>query len=371
MENVDLNPSVKYEGSIENQINPNHIQERQRVIDGIRFDSIRNRDIHYAQSPHFIVVFKDNKPYLDFDAPTMEGPEDLAYYLEGGLKIATDTFELEPPDTFQVLQVKRGGRFMSLVQHGLHYGNRMGQFKFEEWDHARFSKVSPRGKSKALFTPTVYTVALHEAIGHGYLAPALLAEEAQLIPFLNEGLSTYIEYVASGRNPHDYLRMEMFQHGLDRFQNIWGKWKNMTDEQIRAAIAKKTLGSSLSVRNTFKLTRHGEDVARRSYTSVRNGFSPVDYSKGGSFIKYFIDRFGIEAFKKWAAKVDRKNFVASMEEITGVNSGEIEQGWKEEVLNGFMMTPQLTSRLEGVTLEEQVQRHQEMTRIRDIYETHA
>ncbi len=182
MENVGLDSSVKYEGSSENQINSSHLQERQRVIDGIHFDSIRNRDIHFAQSPHFIVVFKDNKPYEDFDAPTLEGPEDLAYYLEGGLKIATDTFELEQLDTFQVLQVKRDGRLMSLVQHGAHFGNRTGQFNFKEWDHARFSNVGPRGKSKALFTPTAYTVALHEAIGHGYLAPALLSEEAQEIP---------------------------------------------------------------------------------------------------------------------------------------------------------------------------------------------
>lgn len=356
---------------LKRKIPPTHLQERQKVIDGIRYDGIRNRDIHFAESPHFIVVFKDTEPYKDFGAPGLEGPEDLAYYLEGGLKIATDAFGIETPDTFQVLQIKRGGRFMSMVHSGLHFGNREGQFKFKEWDHARFSESGTRGKSKALFTPKAYTVALHEAIGHGVLAPALLSEEGQLIPFLNEGLSTYIEYVASGRNPHDYLIGQMFDHGLEKFQNLLGEWKEMTPEQTASALTKQGI-SDISVANLFRLISEKEDVTKRDYASVKNGTpNHADYTKGGSFTKYFIDRFGVEAYKRWAGSVTRTGFVPSLEDATGLTLKEIESGWKQEVLKGFMTSPEITGKIEGGALEDQITRYEDAKRVRDIYLVHS
>lgn len=370
METTDQGPIIKYDGTPHDQVPATHLQERQKVIDGIRFDSIRNPDIHFAQSPNFIVIFKDNEPYKDFDVPGFQGPEDLAYYLEGGLKIATDTFGIQTPDTFQVVKVERGGRMR--ITQGTHHHSQEGLILVKNYDHARFNKVKSRGKTIKPLTPLAYTVALHEAIGHGVLATALLSDEGQEIPFLNEGLSTYIEHVASGRNPHDYLISEMHDHAISRFQNLWGIWKEMKPEETVFATTQRGI-NDLSIANLFKLTANGEDVTKRDYASIRNGATNyADYSKGGSFTKYLIDRFGIETYKKWALNVTRAGFVPSLEEATGLNLEELERGWKQEVLRGFMTSPEIAKKIESrTTTEEQINVYEDAKRVRDIYLVHS
>lgn len=370
MEITNQDPLVKYEGSPQDQVPPSHVQERQKVIDGIRSDGVKNPDIHFSESPHFIVVFRDNQPYEDFDAPGFQGPEDLAYYLEGGLKIAIDTFGIQTPDTFQVVRVERGGR-MRMTQ-GTHHHNQEGLISIKNYDHARFNKVKSRGKTIKPLIPLAYTTALHEAVGHGVLAPGLLSDEGREIPFLNEGLSTYIEHLASGRNPHDYLISEMHSHALSRFQNLWGKWKEMKPEQIAFATTQRGI-NDLSVANLFKLTANGEDVTKRDYASIRNGATNyADYSKGGSFTKYLIDKFGIETYKRWVSTVTRAGFVHSLEQATGLKLEELERGWKQEVLRGFMTSPEITGKIEtSTTTEDQVKAYEDAKRVRDIYLVHS
>ncbi len=363
MESGDAQKNVTYEGSPEVSVKPTHIPERQKIIDGLDLDRIKHPDIHYAQSPHFIVIFQDNKIYEDFDTPTLQGPEDMAYYLEGGLKIAKDLFQIEMPDTFQVVRVSRRDR--NGLINGLHTYGRESPTS-SSWSHARFSKTTTRKKPDSELTPAAYTTSLHEAIGHGILAPALFSKEAYFIPFLHEGLATFFDHFGSGKDAHDYLRLHMINHARDKFTDFMGEWKKISDDQLIKMINQKGR-TDFSIANCFSLSSETDNILDRYDTSPNDS----DYLKGGSFIKYFIDTFGVNNFKRWVGNVNRQNFIQSMEEISGLSIGEIEAGWKKSVLDNFIESQAVTDQLENVTLKDQTRNYNELRMINDLYQKYS
>jgi hypothetical protein len=267
------------------------------------------------------------------------------------------------PDTFQVVDVYRGGRFKSLIEGGSHSGRQRG-WSFTEWERARFNKVNARTK-KQKGEPEIYQTTLHEAIGHGYIAPSILPAswntEDGYFPFITEGLATYVEYAGLGKNPHDYFRKTLAYLAFEKFTDIDGKWKELDSAQVSKKIQEKSSIYDMSIRDVFRI------FSDEKILSKDRSHDLSDYVRGGSFIKFFIDRFGMDKFRSWARTTNRGNFSANTMEITGMKTEDIERDWRREVLDGFIDNPLLNEDEETFTDKHRDQRLENRRQALGVY----
>lgn len=357
-------------------------QERSKIVTGLEAEQAQG-GLLFAQTDHFIVVYRDIPDiYGEFSGWLDTHPTALAQHLEYILEAVTGHFHLNLQDNFQVVEVKKGGLF---VLDGVHLGNTRSLLSLKAWEHARFSKVYS-GKRRAGFDePVIYGAAVHEAIGHGIVERGLFGEEvlrkrpyqnSPELGFLIEGLATYIEYTFSGADPHDYFRNAMLDAAISRFTDLGGRWKldSLSEDQIRGLVGRYSRIDGFSISGVFKLQErpvsgyHTEEPMDR--VDLSNLFAK--YSRGGSFVKYLIDRFGREAFQEFARRAGSSYFFSSLEEVTGMAVEAVERSWKEEVLTeAFIRNPIIEARERDVSTKFKRELEAQRRSILNLYRAYA
>lgn len=355
-------------------------QERSKIVANLKKEQEKGK-VLYAETDNFIVVYRDiPKIYRKFDSWLDTHPRALAQHLEIKLEEAKEHFQFDIPDTFQVVEVKSGG----LLLGGYHTGKRRGILSLKEWEHARYSKVFSEKRKDAFVEPAIYSTAVHEAIGHGIIDKELIGEYATPpykrkpeLNFLIEAIATYTEYTLSGADPHDYFRDAMREVALLQFAGLDGKWKlgSLTEEQTRKRVKKVSkAGVGFSVSEVFKLKGDGlkdaESVKPKDGDNLNDLFAR--YSRGGSFVKFMVDRYGIETFKRWTSQLNSSDFFESLEQVTGKTVSEIEREWKDEVLTDlFLDNPITEERERGLREETKRERAGQRKLIMDLYRKYS
>ncbi|MDH4272620.1 MAG: hypothetical protein OEW18_11670 [Candidatus Aminicenantes bacterium] len=65
----------------------------------------------------------------------------------------------------------------------------------------------------------------------------------------------------------------------------------------------------------------------RSWVAVLDEDSNLYYNQAGSFVKYFVDRFGIQGFKSFYTRASKEEFRSSFRDIYPLSVDELHQAW--------------------------------------------
>lgn len=308
-----------------------------QYLDRLKAEQGKKPDTLFHASEHFLVVYDavgkalgDSRLWLDTH------PSALAEYLEGKLRDAQERFHTNlPVNTFQVVRVGKPGMFLGKVFEGYHKGDQEGLTRFSRrWNHARFSTVYAidYGTSNE---PSFYQNAIHEAIGHGYIEPQLFlgSKDKKDLRFLHEGFVTYLTDVATGINPHEQLTQRIVRTAEYMLTDPKGNWipDYKSQEQAEVLLEQAKDGQGFELSDLFLLRGKKSDVTKRGLKT--NNY----YYRGNSFVKYFLDTYGLSKFKYFVAQISRDNFFDLLTAVTGNSIQEIEEGWRQEVLeNNFV-----------------------------------
>jgi len=324
-------------------------QEREQILAELDEEREKGR-ISFAESEHFIVVHAGRLnlgSWLDSD------PIALAHFLEQKLELASVKFGINvPSEKFQVVRVKNG----RVDEGGVHTRGHKKIFQ-KSHIHALFNGIQQRKATRnPSGMPNFYSLAVHEAIGHGFLMdnifpqwnisdvtfPTLRSSTAEIdaykqlqkktrrIGFLTEGLSGNVEYEAEGLNPHDYFALELVTSVMTSFRGFRGGWKisDFKDPDFSSFASKKGFPALFSVDQAFSL-----NGAEESTRFISEMFNISAYNRGASFIEYMLDKFGKDAFRDWAKGVYQDNFISTLEAHTQMSQHDFELSWMEAVLS--------------------------------------
>lgn len=345
-----LNDALEVDGSFIPK-DTKRVQERKELID--KFDKRIAKDFsfRYWASNNFLVAFEDTYS-LEKKIGPERTPEALANFLEEKLAFFQNHFGVDLPDTFQVVNLVKGGIFR-FIEGGTHLGGSKGMLAFKSYEHARFNKViHKKRKNEFSDEPIVYQFAVHETIGHGYIEPVVLPSweklEQKPVQFLREGLATYIELKAVGVNLHDYMGKQILAAADMAFTDLFGGWRlgSLTEEELKAKFSRVQGYLGVKMDSIFKL-RENTKIKKEllDYMNLHN------YYGGGSFTTYMIDIYGIDKYKQWVKNINEENFISSLEEVTGKPIEDIEEEWKQIVLSGSVINNGMVER-EEVKLDE-------------------
>ena len=337
--------------------------ERKKLLYQLEKDQKKGK-LLFASTDNFIVIYKDIPTIYRKSGSWLDThPKSLADFLEIKLKSAINHFQLDPPQNIQVVEAKKG---FILSSQGQYTDNTKGVLSFKEWENTKFSHVySNRRRQEGFKEPIIYQSAIHEAIGHGVLMNNFLTEEAVNaigenagLSFIKEGLAVYAEYYLSGLDTHDYLRSMMEYHARMQLSNLdWDlKIDNLTKKQIKKRVQKVGF-VGFSIAGVFSLSN--KDLSPSSINSNNkeelNSFFGK-YYRGGSFVKYFIDRYGMSTFKNWTKSLNTKNFYVSLEEVSRKSIKDIEQEWRDDVLTEKLFNNPIIEDEERKLTEDQKQK---------------
>lgn len=337
---------------------------KERAVAIVKKEVANRSDRTYAASDHFIVVYK-NIPniYRKFGSWLDTHPLSLAAFLEGELPKAVNHFQIDTANTVQVVDIRSGG-FLDYM-HGYHSGSRRHILSFEidaeeekkKTSGIGFSHVFPRGKDEFGKRPDIYETAIHEAIGHGIVTPALLGDEeskAREVRFLEEGLAEYTTDLLIGRDSHDVIARQMVDDALLVYYKVKIDGTDAySREEIIKRLDEKGFLTNVSLANYFKLKFDDLDIAKSNDSlSAR----VPDYYRGASFVKYLIDTYGVEQFKSWAKNVTPESFYTTLETAFGKPRDVIESEWKKAVMkNDFKDNPLLKNQHLGFDTDQHKQ----------------
>lgn len=323
--------------------------ERQKILEILGEEKEKKR-ISFAQSEHFIVAYAGNLnlgTWLDSD------PNALATFLEQQLAHASSKFGIDvKSDEFHVVRVKNG----RIEERGIHTRGHEKFYHRKRHMHALFSGVSQiKAVRNQSGMPNFYSVATHEAIGHGFLmykvfpqwdishivrptirssteeinAFTQILHETRRIGFLTEGLAGNVQFEAEALNPHDYFALELVRAVMTSFRKLGGKWKidDFNNPLFTQLVHKKGFSASFSVAGAFDLAR----AAKSSLLSEK--LDPSECERGASFIEFMLETFGKETFLGWAKNVNPGNFIPSLEECTNMDQHNLESLWMQCVFS--------------------------------------
>ena len=357
-------------------------QERSELIAGLQGEQAQGR-LLFAETDHFIVVYRDiPEIYREFAGWMDTHPAALAQHLEAALGEAKDLFRVTLQDTFQVVEVKKGGLF-SLG--GVHTGGKRRLLSLKEWEHARFSQVYSRKRRAGFTEPAIYGFAVHEAIGHGVIGRALFGDEvfrkapnkiSPELDFFLEGIATYTQYSLSGVDPHDYMRQAMLDAALLRFTDLTGRWRlgTLPEDEMIEHVRRFSRNDGFSISGVFKLQQRGEGRGESQDTTDKVDLKALfaKYSRGGSFVKFLIDRYGVEAFKQFSRQASSGDFFASLVQVTGRTVEAIEREWKEAVLtDAFLYNPMIEAAERGLSAGRRSELETQRRSILDVYREYS
>lgn len=318
-----------------------------------------------AHTRHYAVFFSDAKA-LSTDIATggEMSPAKLGEHLEAKHEAALELFRLPDSPIFRSVLVRMAdereaplppqgknteysdGKRANLTFVFLHPDNRIADVKNTGVDDLRH-------------------IAVYGAIGHGLVRKEL--DTSTQVRFLSNGVADYATWMIHGVDPHDV----MGQHLVDNARNAFGK----TRRNISGDISKKQASevclqphNTISISGTFFLHRE-------SGTGQEKPEELADFYRGASFIKYLVDVYGMETFKTWAKNVDADNFYSSLTKMTGKSVGELQQEWKETVLqdehiadNPLILAGEKTA---GLSPEQSERERQEREEIQEVYRRFA
>lgn len=334
-----ITPEVKTSSSQKTDLS----SERFQIVDKLDKELEHDSHLAYFTTTNFIVVYRDiPEIYKSFSGWLDTDPSSLGMYLEDKLGVVQRHFGIHDLKGFEVVQVKKGGIF-NFFMGGSHSGGRRTQIDIDDpYEEARFSHVFSRGKGKRSPEPSIYSTAVHEAIGHGFINTTLMEGKNpdRRMGFVEEGLASYISDIAGSISSHDVLVETMIEGANWVFpQNL--RNFELSEEDLKKKMRKTGFMNNIPLADLFKLksTSFQADKNRKSMAG-----SLPNYARGASFIKYVIDAFGIDKFKKWLNRINKINFYDGLREVYGVEIDELEEGWKNAVLrNSFKDNPFIKS----------------------------
>lgn len=237
----------------------------------------------------------------------------------------------------------------TMMLSGQHTGSIRGYAFLKEWKQVCFSRVYSGRPFKPTPNnqPRMYGTSVHEGIGHGYLARTLTGvpfNRKELIlmafgrghvaPLIEEGIADYAERLVFDMDPHEEMKTYMISAALDKFMSANGEWRlgQMTPSDIREVVKSKSEVANYAIKDFFKLKVDSSGNPSGDYSEVGTRY------RGGSFVGYFIAKYGVEMFKEWVGGLKHENFFESLTKITGKSLVEIEREWKETVLSSDFST---------------------------------
>lgn len=315
--------------------------EKGLIIKGLKEKQQQKPDLRFASSPHFTVVYQDLKqtgqklePFMDTD------PASLAKILEYSLPRVLNHFQIRDNNSLQVVDVAgspKDGRNSKLA--GSYDGESSNEHKIRSPKHAKFSRAFPvKGQSGPY--PYFYSSAVHEAIGHGFVEQELLAawtpDGQNPYFFMAEGIANYVTDYVLRINPHVEFGNELL--------NLYDAIDNMTNNDLsnplspfRAkAFAQRILdGFDFSLSQAFDLKNAFGQQPSDKTKWVPNNY----YLRGPSFVKYFIDTYGMQNFHAITSGLNLKqpNFYRALIDVTQKPLEEIREEWKNTVLKKGIM----------------------------------
>lgn len=310
--------------------------ERMQIIDRLDREAQYNPNLKYSTTNHFIVVYRGGEDvYKGFGGFLDTHPSSLAEFLESKSGEVAKHLQIDLPDAFQVVEVKKGG-VLTIGDSGLHFHNRTRTFSSKEWENARFSWVRP-GQAKESSLPGIYGTAAHEAIGHGQVSEVIFPNplHTEKNDFLAEGLANYCSDIALGTDSHQRFVGEMLKAAERQFVDFRGKWSldSQSPEQIGKKVQKRSMGTFVPINSAFRLY----DPQKSTGIEQNKFLGPKDeyYYQGASFIKFVMDKFGPNVLKDWLRDATKDNFYSSLEGLTGTSFNEMQREWREIVLKSF------------------------------------
>lgn len=362
--------SEMYTSAVSQALKQERDREKCAVIEKFRAEQEREPSIKIGQSEKFVVVYRDApKIYESFGAWIDTDPSALAEYLEQRLAALAEHFRVTVPNRFYVVEVIKGAMFKVLYRSGENMWN-VSRHHFPEsdgvkfWDYANFSKVYSRWSyTDKKGKPNIYKVAVHEALGHGFIEKELIPDDTPEIHFLIEGLASYVQYAGAGLNPHDYFREILVILAEGHFSSLFYGW--VLDRDSPKEITKKMREQDPifgSLMDAFFL-----DGPKSNIFGAGMFKKTGDYPRGCSFVKYLIDSYGVDMFKDWIYQVTRENFFSSLELMTRKSMPVIEEEWKQEVLNREFLECDDASKQRGWTEDEKLERRKRLEQIRRAF----
>jgi hypothetical protein len=297
--------------------------EREKILHQYSKKESKNPNFLFDASDNFIVSFDDaSKIRKKLKESPDIAPKNVVEYLDSNLPEVLALFQLDQPEGFQVVHVTTGGGLSKFFAAGLHFGKQDGEFSTHKWSEAYFNKVFPqplRHTQSEHFG--IYDIAVHEALGHG-IAQVGLKVGSEAFQLVTEGIPTYVDRVIKNENPHDEFRYNLFLIGNERFTNMSGRWTldEMPHSQIVKVAQKPAFLRDMSLVKSFSLD------------STIGTTDRLPYMRGCSFIDYFLNSYGLQAFKQLVGQVNKSNFHSRLQDLTSKTVEQLESEWKEVVL---------------------------------------
>jgi hypothetical protein len=355
------------------------LPEKEQIISRYKKKAANNPEFCFAVSPHFIVAYRNRRIYENFGSYDGTDPKLLVDFLEAGLDKIKSEFKINIPDnTFQVIDVSNPllRRHSQRNITGDHFENKSKKTSRRRWNNAQFSKVyAIPSYIPGIDIPSAYATAVHEAIGHGYVGSRLFSDrffQHNTIPhFLLEGLATYVTHEVIGVSPHDVLRDALVRKAYSLFTNGYKEWQGqLSQEEIERKI-NNTSFMRFSIKNIFSLGNE-EELSGDTCLEEKD-------VRGSSFVKFLIDKFGINFFKELCCDIATaglseereptaiQNYYKILANITGCSIKDLEGEWKREVLNGLMTCQLLDDKSKEYTGKSPDQELQLRKKALDIY----
>lgn len=324
-----------------------------------------------ARSDHFTVIFSDPEALGTGKTGGGMNPVRLAEYLEGKRSVALTHMQLPGTNSPELLFIESvQDNDLPFPPEGRHIRSR--SMTGDPIGDGNIVRLHPRNRITNInYTRTddLHNISVHEAIGHGNIETQF--RNGQLpIKFIREGLADYITHYCTGNNPHDVIGAYLVDTAYLAFEQARRKVKKGISERKKTDICVPFQKTDMSISGVFVL-RQGETGFIRSEAQSRLDV----YFRGASFVKYFIDTYGVDKFKAWLNNITRENCYETLTEITGKSLDEIETGWKESVLqDGHIVdNPHILGQEVETNLDprQRQQKRQERETIQAIYEQYA
>src|SRR3989344_1691265 len=330
---------------------------RDGAITDVQKAQRKDAHLEYQVSPHFITLYRDPTIYSRFGLE----PSSLNETLERSLESACNFFGIETPEELHVIDIGKGERFLGIRMEsgpfigrghvinplgGLWRPEKNSVFGIRYRPGMDFSEVIADTSFDRAGNPKFIGSAIRYGVAESVLSKLMTAwsEEWANIGFVREGLAYYIQYSSQGIDPDDVMKMVMGDYVMqpERF----GDWEGQIKESITPAKARQLVSKrdyftgDISIEEVFRI--EVLEYAKKPKIALWKG--ETGYYRGASFVKFLINKLGIERFKTLLEGANSRTFRERLLKTTGLTIERIEQEWKDRVVGNFEHNPLLDTR---------------------------